>query len=83
MTAQHDTTRRSAPNVRGGVESVSTRVLLDGTPRRCHTCGDNIAAGAQYKCLTVRAGDGSITQITFCDGDCRAQHTAGPRAGER
>jgi hypothetical protein len=83
MTAQRDTTHRSVASVASGVESVSTRVILDGTPRQCHTCGEPIAPGAQYRCLTVRDGDGTVSEIPFCDGDCHAQHAAGPRASTR
>ena len=54
----------------GTVESASTRVLLDGGSRTCRTCETTIEAGNRYRCLTLRDGTGSVSEIAFCGEDC-------------
>jgi hypothetical protein len=90
MTARHDTTRQPVASPRdvpgdsldGDVESTSTRVLIDGGPRQCQACEAHIAAGARYRCLTVRDG-GGVSELAFCDGDCFPAREAGRRVGAR
>jgi len=52
------------------VESVSTRVLLNGGVRECRACGTTIASGTRYRCLTVRDADGTVSKVWFCGDDC-------------
>ncbi len=54
----------------GTVESASTRVLLDGGTRECRTCDSIIEAGSRYRCLTLRDGDGAVSEVPFCGDDC-------------
>jgi len=59
-----------ASALRGSVESVSTRVLLDGSGRECRGCEASIDIGARYRCLTVRDSDGDISEVCLCCDDC-------------
>jgi len=54
----------------GTIESASTRVLLDGGTRECRTCDSTIEAGSRYRCLTLRDGDGAVSEVPFCGDDC-------------
>ena len=56
--------------IAGTVESVSTRVLVDGSERECGACDATIATGTRYRCLTVRSNDGEISELSFCGRDC-------------
>jgi hypothetical protein len=59
-----------APAPAGTVESVSTRVLVNGGVRECRACEATIAAGTRYRCVTVRDGDGAVSEVPFCGDDC-------------
>lgn len=54
----------------GTVESVSTRVLLNGGVRECRACEATIAPGTRYRCVTVRDGNGCVSEVSLCGDDC-------------
>lgn len=62
----------------GIVESASTRVLLNGRTRECRTCNRTIEADSRYRCLTLRDGDGTVSEIPFCGDDCAEEITPRP-----
>jgi hypothetical protein len=77
MSPRHDTIDWAGAEVssmaavlQGTVESVSTRVLLNGGVRECRACGATIASGTRYRCLTVRDADGTVSKVWFCGDDC-------------
>lgn len=76
MTQRHDASRPEhdpagrAAALSGAVESTSTRVLVDGNSRRCGACGAAITAGSRYRCVTVRDGDGVVSEVCFCGDEC-------------
>ncbi len=77
MSPRHGTTDWAGADVssvsavlQGTVESVSTRVLLNGGVRECRACGTTIASGTRYRCLTVRDADGTVSEVCFCGDDC-------------
>jgi hypothetical protein len=77
MPPRHDGTDGTEPDstgvaaaLQGAVESVSIRVLLNGGARECRACEATIASGTRYRCLTVRDGDGAVSEVCFCGDEC-------------
>ncbi|AGN01426.1 hypothetical protein L593_07405 [Salinarchaeum sp. Harcht-Bsk1] len=53
----------------GPIQSVSTRIRLDGGSGECEACGGSIEGGERFKVAAVRTG-GRIVYHDFCGGDC-------------
>lgn len=53
----------------GPIQSVSTRIRLDGSSGECEACGAAIEAGKRFKLAAVRTG-GRIVHYEFCCGGC-------------
>lgn len=53
----------------GPIQSVSTRIRLDGGSGECEACGDGIDARERFKVAAVRS-DGLIDHHEFCSGSC-------------
>lgn len=53
----------------GPIQSVSTRIRLDGSDGECEACGETIEGGERFKVAAVRSG-GRVTHHEFCSGDC-------------
>lgn len=51
------------------IQSVSTRIRLDGGAGECSSCGADIEAGERFKVAAVEDG-GQIVYQDFCGGDC-------------
>jgi len=51
------------------IQSISTRIRLDGADGECVACGETIDAGERFKVAAVRSG-GRIVHHDFCGADC-------------
>jgi hypothetical protein len=53
----------------GPIQSVSTRIRLDGGSGECKACGGDIEAGERFKVAAVETDD-RIVYREFCSRDC-------------
>lgn len=53
----------------GPIQSVSTRIRLDGGSGECEACGGAIEGGERFKVAAVKSG-GRIDHHEFCSGGC-------------
>jgi len=53
----------------GPIQSVSTRIRLDGGTGECSTCGIDIDGGERFKVAAIETG-GQIVYQEFCGDDC-------------